>query len=669
MAQFNCPYPATPYLAGFLSAQKLPSGQAIQIEQVDLSLELFLCLFSKAGLAELKVHIEKKLVSVSQKNSQRTNVETIWTPSMEFFLSAYEDYSSVIEPIVQFLQNKNPSLAIRLANRQFVPEGPRFLPLDQYQDLKDLFGAMGTQDKAKYMASLMIDDLADIWREVDPDFELSRYGEKISAALVSFNPLIEKLKNPGPVGKIFWHYLGRRFPTGDYDLIGMTVPFPGNLLGALMLADYFKKLAPLVPIAMGGGYPNTELRHLQDGRLFKWIDYLCLDDGEKPLWSLIKRLSGEEINEGELVGLSYFNKNDGTITSYGAGQTPAKNLSFADHPGPSYIGLPLDSYVSMMEMPNPMVRLWSDYRWNKLILAHGCYWKKCTFCDVSLDYIARYEPGKSGLLVDQMEKLIGETGQSGFHFVDEAAPPALLKGLSKEIIKRQLKVSWWGNLRFDTAFTKELAEEMRDAGCIAVTGGLEVAGERLLKLINKGIKLDEVARVTRAFSEAGIYVHAYLMYGFPTQTVQETVDSLEFVRQLFFNECIQSGHWHRFACTAHSPVGMNPEKFSITLQPPKIPKLEQGGLFAWNEIPFHDPLNVDHDFLGQGLRKALYNYMLGIGLEEDVRFWFQNENGSSDRRASRSSQRGKTNFGKLIIPKTEVPANFVARALERSKSK
>src|SRR5258705_9932953 len=109
---------------------------------------------------------------------------------------------------------------------------------------------------------------------------------------------------------------------------------------------------------------------------------------------------------------------------------------------------------------------------------------------------------------------------------------------------------------------------MAKSVCIAISGGLEVASDRLLKLKKKGVSVEQVARVTRAFSDAGILVHAYLMYGFPTQTAQDTVDALEYVRQLFEAGCIQSGFFHRFTCTVHSPVGKHPEEYGVTLQPP-----------------------------------------------------------------------------------------------------
>jgi hypothetical protein len=177
---------------------------------------------------------------------------------------------------------------------------------------------------------------------------------------------------------------------------------------------------------------------------------------------------------------------------------------------------------------------------------------------------------------------------------------------------------------------------LADSGCIAISGGLEVASDRLLTLMKKGVSVDQVARVTRSFSEAGILVHAYLMYGFPTQTVQDTVDALEYVRQLFAEGCIQSGFFHRFACTVHSPVGKNPAEYGIKLK--ALPPIT----FGSNDVEFIDPTGVDHNAMGKALNKALYNYMHGIGLDANVRSWFD-----------------------IKVPKPTVPRDFIAKALSR----
>ncbi len=310
---------------------------------------------------------------------------------------------------------------------------------------------------------------------------------------------------------------------------------------------------------------------------------------------------------------------------------------------PTYDGLPLDRYLSLLELLNPMHRLWSAGRWNKLTIAHGCYWKKCTFCDITLDYIARYDLASADLLVDRIEALIAETGQTGFHFVDEAAPPAGLKALAERLIARKVVCTWWGNIRFEKTFTPKLAQLLARSGCVALSGGLEVASDRLLERMKKGVTVAQVARVTRALTDAGIMVHAYLMYGFPTETAQETVDALERVRQLFAEGCVQSAFWHRFAATAHSPIGQQPELFGIRLTPqPEV-------RFARNDLQFEDPTGCDHDRLGEGLRKALYNYMHGLGLDLDVRDWFPHS----------SSRRGRT----AAVPASTVDPDFVRNAL------
>ena len=346
--------------------------------------------------------------------------------------------------------------------------------------------------------------------------------------------------------------------------------------------------------------------------MFDYFDFVTLDSGERPLLALLEHLQGKR-GQQRLVRTFVRDASSGQVRYLNWAEP---DVAFADVGTPTWDGLPLDKYLSLLDMLNPMNRLWSDGRWNKLTVAHGCYWKKCSFCDVSLDYISRYEGASAEVLVDRIEAIIKETGQTGFHFVDEAAPPKALKALALELIKRKIQISWWGNIRFEKSFTPELCQLLSDSGCIAISGGLEVASDRLLALMKKGVSVEQVAKVTRAFTEAGVLVHAYLMYGFPTQTVQDTVDALEYVRQLFENGCIQSGFFHRFACTVHSPVGQSPDEYGVTLQ--ALPPVS----FAKNDVAFIDPTGTDHDAMGHALKKAIYNFMHGIGLESDVRSWF-----------------------------------------------
>jgi hypothetical protein len=593
LTQFNTPYPSTAYLTSYLK------NHAHEVEQIDLGLELILKIFSSQGINKITEIVKK----VKKKNEL-----------LQFYLEACEDYQKNIDAVISFLQSNSSPLLEQFAKREILPEGPRFIPLDENQGgVLDHFHEQPLIDQAKHICSLFLDDLADIIREgVDEDFGFSRYAEKISMALTSYTPIYQRLKKKTQLDLWIAELTTEAIKKYKPQVIGLSVPFPGNLLGAFRIAETTKQLDPKIKMIMGGGYVNTELRSIEDPRIFEIIDYLTFDDGEKPLEYLLQYIQN---GSGPLLRTVLLQ--NGKVTKIS--DPTLSDEKFKNLAAPNFAGLDMSRYVSMLESLNPMQRLWSDSRWNKMILAHGCYWKKCTFCDVSLDYIGRYEADTAANIVDKMQAVMEQTKVNGFHFVDEAAPPNLLKAISIEIIKRDLKVQFWGNIRFDPYFTFEVAQLMQQAGCIAVTGGIEVASERVLKLINKGIAIDKVAVVTKNFKDAGIFVHAYLMYGFPTQTVQETIDSLEVVRQLFQKNYLTSAYWHRFALTAHSPVGLNPDQFKVKILYPPKPK---EGLFAQNELPFTQELKIDHDQLGIGLKRALFNYMLGIGLDLDLRKWF-----------------------------------------------
>ncbi len=632
MTQLNTPYPSTAYITGFLRSRGVDAVQA------DVALALVLRLFSAQGLQAIYAEIEQL---------EHT------TERVALFMEQFPRYAATITAAINFLQGKDSTLAHRINSRSFLPEGPRFEALEVYVDdeggdpLAWAFGALGAQDKARHLATLYLNDLADVLKDaIDPRFEFVRYAESLAGSQPTFDPLADALAQPltlvdRTLVDIALQTVAQYFPDADLDdeptkrlalqrVVLLSVPFPGSVYAAFRIAQAIKAQHPHTVMVLGGGYVNTELRSLSEPRVFDYFDFVTLDAGERPLLALLEHVQGKR---GAQRLVRTFVRNEKGDVQYINLAEP--DIPFSDVGTPTWDGLPLDKYLSLLDMLNPMHRLWSDGRWNKLTVAHGCYWKKCSFCDVSLDYISRYEGTTAEELVNRIESIVKETGQTGFHFVDEAAPPKALKALAAELQARSTAISWWGNIRFEKSFTPALCQELADSGCIAISGGLEVASDRLLKLMKKGVSVEQVARVTKGFSDAGILVHAYLMYGFPTQTVQDTVDALEYVRQLFAAGCIQSGFFHRFACTVHSPVGMAPQDYGVKLVP--LPE----GQFAKNDIAFIDPSGVDHDALGIALNKALYNYMHGIGLDSNVRSWFD-----------------------IKVPKTKVPPDFIERALQ-----
>lgn len=603
--QPNTPYPATMQLSGFLKSK------GYSVNQFDLGISLFNTIFSKKTFLALFDSIEHN----------KTKIPSSLKPLVE-----HKDYYLThIDNVIRFLQGTDNTIAHGLS----VQIKPILSKPIEIEELDMLFGSSGVHDWAKYNCTKFIEELGlFIQTCFDEYFSFTKYAEHLSLVAIDFEPLLKALDRKTFITEIIETEIIRVIGLYNPKSIGFTIPFPGNLYGALVASKIVKEKFPKINILLGGGYINTELRWLSEKRIFNYVDYVLLDDGELPLNQYLK-YQNHQIDKSNLVRTFYLEdgviKFSGNINNY-------IDVPHSEIGTPDYSDIKLGSYVSFLSTTNPMQRLWSDGRWNKMALAHGCYWAKCSFCDTSLDYIKRYSKPKIDILISRITDIQKATNCSGFHFVDEAAPPALLKELCEEIIKREISITWWVNIRFEKSFNTELIQLMSKAGCIAVSGGLEVASERLLKLINKGVTIEQVANVTNTFSQNNIMVHAYLMYGFPTQTEQETIDSLEIVRQLFDNNLIQSAFWHRFALTEHSDIGINPSKY-------KIEKIDNTpNQFARNDLAFNDEIGCDHEKFSEGLRISLYNYMQGVGLEMKVNEWFTFKTPKSTHRKNLISQ-------------------------------
>lgn len=605
--QPNTAYPSVVQLSGYLNSKGYDSIS------IDLSLNVILKIFSQKGLE----NIFNELYRISYKEDD-----------LQRFLALRTKYLKTIDPVIKFLQGNEPNFYNLLIKEDFLPKGEAFLNREN-ENL--WFGNTGLNDKAKYYCTLYIQDIINIIKKyLAPHFGFSRYAERIAVAQGDFSFIQKEIDKPRNfIEKLIEDETEQIISKYSPDLCCYSIPFPGNLLGAILSANYIKQKFPGIKILAGGGYVNTELRGLQDTRIFNYFDYITFDDGELPVENIVKNLENPEhriftrtmlIENNKIV---YKNNSD------------EQNIKFNLLPPPVYRGIEPSKYLSLIEITNPMHRLWTEGFYNKLTLAHGCYWKKCSFCDTSLDYIKHFDKAEASVIADRMESVISQTGNRMFHFTDEAAPPALLKELAVEIIRRKLVVSWWTNIRFEKAFTKDLCRLLSLSGCIGVSGGLETASERLLKLIDKGVTISDASKVCSNFKNAGIMTHAYLMYGFPTQTEQEIIDSLEIVRQFFENNLIDSAYWHQFALTCHSPIFANPEKFQIEiLDKPEYP-------FANNDLKHKDKSGISFEKYSFGLKKALYNYMLGIGISWSAERWFE-----------------------FKTAKSKIPQNYISRSLK-----
>ena len=478
LTQLNTPYPATAVLKGWLQAQ------GYEVVQADLGIETVDRLFTAAWLR------------AAARGRHR-----------EYMLAAAE----VVEPVMRFLRGEDATVAWRIVNGSLLPEGPRF---DNIEDMEWAFGTAGVADRARYLATLFLEDVADsIREEVDGHFGLVNYAEHLATYAPTFDELAAALqRQPSEVDALMLDLLKDYMERERPEVVCLSVPFPGCLYGALRCGQWLRREWPGVKVCIGGGFVNTEWRQLHDERLFDYCHFITLDDGELPLQRIAEWLQ-DRCTEGELVR-TMWRRDDGTVVWQRLNED-----AVVENGEPDFGGLPLDKYLSTADMTNAMHRMWSDGRWNKVMMAHGCYWHRCAFCDTTLDYIGRFVPPKAAKVVDMMERVMAQTGVSGFHFVDEALPPKLLREVCEEIVKRGLMVTFWGNIRFEKAYTAEMCDLLSQAGCVAVSGGLEVASDRLLQLMDKGVTIEQTVQACRHFRDAGIMVHTYLMYGFPTETL------------------------------------------------------------------------------------------------------------------------------------------------------
>ncbi|MFA6507664.1 MAG: radical SAM protein [Treponemataceae bacterium] len=575
--QLNAPYPAPYYLRAFLSSRGTDSLVA------DHSIALFERLFSRSGLetvfAATRPIIEARLSAPPQRTATIGHIadEEAVRLNLSRYLSQSRAWINTVDRLIAFLRGEDREFGHLLsAANGSLPAGART------ERLVEALGGQPAPDDARRLATAMLADLADLVSVVlDPGFSLVRYAESMAASVRRFDAVESAVD--GWVLKTFyepllaeeWDRIEREFtPTESRPFIlACTVPFPGCLAGALAAARSTKaRFGDRVRTVAGGGYVNTELRSITSTRFFGYFDFLSFDrgygsleailelGGARPAGSLYKTIYRDNTS-GVLVGSPNEGEGSSACNFSEDAAKPVDTARFektdAESPKtvfPDYRGVDFSRYILPVDDENPMHRLWSDGRWMKAYLAHGCYWAACAFCDVSLDYIHGFLAVEPDALFAHLVAQAAETGIRGVHLVDEAAPVASLLRLAELNRAAGLPLVFWGNIRFERGFTPDVAAVLAAGGLLGVSAGIEIASERGFKRLGKGIGLGDVVRACAAFKEAGILVHAYLIFGFWDENDGEIVDSVETMRQVFAAGLVDSAFWHKFVLTRHSRV-------------------------------------------------------------------------------------------------------------------
>jgi radical SAM superfamily enzyme YgiQ (UPF0313 family) len=414
----------------------------------------------------------------------------------------------------------------------------------------------------------------------------------------------------------------------------VTVPFPGTLPGALAFAEEARRaFGPQLPVAFGGGYVSTELRSLRDPAIFAYADYLCYDAGYAALSGILESLGGSDdglfktiVRRGDRLVAHGFDAGDLAFFEsermYET-RTPARAAALRAFEDtairkvfPDFSGLDFSRYVRIVEGTNPMHALWSGASWMKARLAYGCYWRRCAFCDTSLEYIARFAPSVPDALFEHLLEQSRLTGQCGVHFVDEAMPVGHLLRFGLANLRSGRPLVFWGNARLEGRFDQDTCALLAESGLIGVSFGLEMATESGLEKTRKGIDLASIVASLSALKRNGILAHAYLIYGWPEQSEGDIVDSMEIVRQLFAQGLLVSAFWHRFILTRHSPLYAEWRAG----ERPSLRVIEPEWTFGANDLSFEG--EEEFERYGAGLEAALDSWMERSELDRPARAWF-----------------------------------------------
>ena len=617
IVQLNTAYPSGAYLSAFFKKQ------GCTVKWYDMNIELFHALFCKEGITKLFTLTEKDAVKKAEA-ALRQNDEATYSNIMAY-LSMGEAWVKWIDVIVQILEDGNSFSTRELCHRfVFSPDVPRGARMNAY--LENLDHEPGTDD-ARFLASLAVADLADYITAVfDPQFSLVRYAESIAVSEASFANIENKIDSP-VLANFYEELLKKTFSpensllknTGDEKtLVCISIPFAGTFTAALCTGRFFKQnFSDKVFVSAGGGFINTELRECEETAVEKYFDSISYDRGYGSYLDFFTH-GCKTSDAGPLYKMRLFK--NGTVTA--PKETDAAIQKEEDELTsiivPDFSDIDFSLYPRMVDDVNPMQRLWSDGTWIKAYLAHGCYWHRCAFCDTTLDYVHSYRMTKVEQLFNGLYSQCEQKKVYGIHFVDEALPPAALKKFALMNSQKKVPLTFWGNVRFEKTYTRDLADLLSYGGLVGVSGGIEIATGSGLDTINKGTDLNSIVSACCAFKEAGILVHAYMIFGYWNESEQDLINSMETLRQFFAEGLLDSSFWHKFTLTRHSKVY---DEWKKGMHKDLCPEEIKGsGLFAKNALHFKGEEKSEK--FSDGLNLALQSWMHGERLNMSVNKWF-----------------------------------------------
>jgi anaerobic magnesium-protoporphyrin IX monomethyl ester cyclase len=470
-------HPSQPYLSiPCLSAFLEKSGVAVH-QQRDLNIELLDHVLTK----DFGLNIHQRLVDLVKSLEQSVNGET--------GKGSKEHYARVVESLDRF-----PYLIDELEPAKASLRGEEFYDLDRYRECLFLIDRWLEVVSSLYFPTRMT--------VVDNQFTYSIYSSREILQAVhdeTQNPYLDLYRN----------FFLPSFAQDTPDFVGVSITATSQIIPGLTLCKLIKEIHPDVHVTVGGSIFTRLVDNLRRcDRLFQLTDDFIVFEGETALLEMINQLEGEK-DFSKVPNLIW--RQDGKIVV----NQPFYSENLSEHPAPNYDGFPLGQYLA-------------PYTVLPVQFSRGCYYKDCAFCALTLDHqnFRQKDPMK---VVDELEALSRKYGTPYFFFTDECLALSPTKRLCKELILRGLDLQWTAELRFEKNLSRELLTSMREAGCQKIVFGLETYNPRLMDFMVKGITQENVDRICSDCVDLGIAVHCYVIVGFPTETEEEALETMNFI--------------------------------------------------------------------------------------------------------------------------------------------
>ena len=437
-------------------------------------------------------------------------------------------------------------------------------------------------------ATQIIDDCLEIVSAANYPYKITRNDITWKKAPYNCRAVVEFIAtHESPFTAFLERRIDQLIAEKNPQAIGVSINYYGQLLAGLEILRIIKTKYPgIITIAGGSLMPEVHAPLKEISFFSGLIDHLICYEGESALLELLNRLDrGEKIDDPEKPISNYVQSSNGKSLIQKKTRESIQHL-----PLPDFDDLNLQQYLSA----HPVL---------PYLTSRGCYWADCAFCTHFHTYGDDYRTETAAKIVDSMVLLQKKYSTDYFYFVDESLAPSKGKGIAQEILKRNLRLFWGTELRFEKALSEESLQLMAASGCRVLSFGLESGSQRVLDKMGKGVKVEDEHRVIQQAHSNNIKVHVMCIIGFPTETKEEFLETLSLIER--HEDKISMIGFSPFTLNVNSIAHRSPEGFGLTVQDEADPFRPDRNYSVQSGLPQKESQELYTKIINSGLIKRI----------------------------------------------------------------